>query len=230
MTNENNSQKLTPTQNNISIPKNNRVGITGLHARIAAPQASNNIDVAMLPNRLALLLDVSGSMSGKKIESLRNAMSSFIDNISFADTAVALRTFGGEDSELTQPLTTFHPILMTSIMTLRARGGTPMANAMRYALESWPITRFVLVSDGEPDNDTAAFTVAFEMQSAETSCDCVHIGESTSGEACLRQIAEITHGQYIKFTDVSQFAKQFKYLTPQFYGQLTSGQLQIGDK
>jgi len=223
-------QKTTPNSG-LTSPSKGKIGIPGLHARLASPLASNNLDAATLPNRLALLLDTSGSMNGHKIQSLQDAMQSFVNACDFTNTAIAVQTFGGDDDHIGRlPLTVFHPILMTTIAALRASDSTPMADAMAYALRAYSLTRCVLVSDGEPDSVDRAYEAAHEMREAGLPCDCVHIGNSHSGEQCLRQIAEITGGCYVKFTDVSQFAKQFKYLTPAFYGQLTSGQLQIGDK
>jgi hypothetical protein len=61
------------------------------------------------------------------------------------------------------------------------------------------------------------------FKEAGVPIDCVHIGSSTGGESTLKEIAERTGGVFMKFTDVGNFAKNFKYLTPGYYGQLTSG-------
>jgi hypothetical protein len=108
-----------------------------------------------------------------------------------------------------------------------------MAEAMNYALINYSLTRAVLVSDGQPDSEPKAYDEAHNFKAAELPCDCVHIGNETCGEDCLRRIAEITGGQYIKFTDIASFSRSFKYLTPAFYAQLTSGNVtaaQLGAK
>lgn len=205
----------------------------GLHDRIAKPKTSAEGGAApeTLPNRIALLLDVSGSMGSAegakgvtKIEALRDAVTGFITACNMADTSLALEPFGDDyPSPNRLALTTFRPLLLTTAASLRDNGSTPLARAMRYALESYSMTRCVLVSDGEPDSADAAYSVAEGYKLSETPVDCVHIGDSTSGEACLRRIAEMTGGVYIKFENITSFSGAFKFLTPGYYGLLRSG-------
>src|SRR5580700_6695567 len=134
------------------------VSIPSLHARLRNPQVSNNIDPSTLPNRIALLLDCSGSMSGNKIAKLREAAQAFLDNCDMSNTALAIQTFGGDDDGSGRvPLTTLHPMLMMTILGLSAENSTPMHAAMQHAVFNWPVTRCVLVSDGQPDSQDAAF-------------------------------------------------------------------------
>lgn len=226
-----NSPVLQPKTTAITTPKHS-VGVTGLHARLRNPQQIEVNDPNTKANRIALLLDVSGSMSGDKIVKLRDACQSFISACNFTDTSLAIEPFG-DSGENRLPLTTFGPLLMTTCASLQASGGTPMAQAMDFVLNSYSLTRCVLVSDGEPNSDIAAFHSAEDFKTAGLQCDCVHIGASTSGESVLRRIAEMTGGQYIKFTDINSFANSFKYLTPAYYAQLTSGNVtaaQLGAK
>ena len=208
------------------------IKLPGLHTRLRNPLASavGIADATKCTNRLALMLDVSGSMGGQKIASLRDAVSGFITACDFSDTSVAMEPFGDQyPSPNRVTLTTMQPMLMTTAMMLQAEGCTPMARAMDYVINTYSITRGVLVSDGEPDSTQACYDTASQYREAGIMIDCVHIGDSTSGEACLRRIAELTGGQYIKFTDVNSFSKSFKYLTPAFYGILTSGGLSASD-
>ena len=197
-----------------------------LRERLNSPQNSE-ASAATRDNRLALLLDASGSMSGDKNQSLRDAVTSFIQACDFSTTALALDTFGAEP-ELHIPLTCSQPLLLMTAMTIPASGGTPMDEAMSLALASYSLTRAVLVSDGCPDSESAAYAVAENYKRAELPVDCVHIGHSSQGEACLWRIAELTGGKFIKFTDIASFAKNFKYLTPAYYAQLTSGAVGAG--
>jgi uncharacterized protein YegL len=219
---------LQPTTNHITTLKNplTRSGSIsvpkGLHARLASP----NLNVALggdpltRDNRIALLLDASGSMRGDKNAKLRDACVSFVNACNFSDTSVSIECFG---ADIRQPLTCFHPLLMTTVMTIPAEGGTPLAESMEYVLTQWPLTRAVVVSDGQPDRDTPCYEWATRYAEAGVPCDCVHIGASAHGEACLQRIAELSGGRFIKFSDITSFAKSFKYLTPAFYGVLTSG-------
>jgi Mg-chelatase subunit ChlD len=200
------------------------IKLPGLHARLRNPDLNKVMDPTKCANRLALMLDVSGSMQGQKIASLRDAVTGFITNCDMHDTALALEPFGDDyPSPNRLSLTNMQPILMTTAQMLKSDGCTPMARAMDYVLNTYSITRGVLVSDGRPDSEQEAYASAACYREAGIMVDCVHIGDSTSGEECLKKIAEITGGQYIKFTDVASFSKSFKYLTPAFYGILTSG-------
>jgi Mg-chelatase subunit ChlD len=180
------------------------------------------------------MLDVSGSMAGPKITALRDACTGFVTACSFADTSLAVEPFGDDyPSGNRLPLTTVQPMVLTTVQMLQSHGSTPMARAMDFVLNTYSITRGVLVSDGQPDSEAEAYESAQQYREAGVPMDCVHIGDSTHGEACLQRIAEITGGQYIKFTDVASFSKSFKYLTPAYYAMLTSGAVsaeQLGAK
>lgn len=224
-----NKDKLTTTTPSAIAP-NKKVSLPGLHARLRDPKVQAETDPNVKPNRLALLLDVSGSMSGSKIQSLRDACSTFVTSCSFRDTALALEPFGeGNPPPNRLALTCFQPILLTTVMSLHASGSTPMADAMDYVLNTYSLTRCVLVSDGQPDSEANAYSVAESYREAGIMCDCVHIGDSPSGEECLKRIAELTGGQFIKFTDINAFARSFKYLTPAYYAQLTAGAVTAAD-
>lgn len=222
------------TANTTGLIRKHSVSLSGLHARIANPKIDILNDPNTRPNRLALMLDCSGSMSGSQIVSLRDACTSFIQSCTFGDTALALEPFGEEhDTNSRVALSCFPPFLMTTVQQLRAHGSTPMAQAMEYVLTQYSLTRCVLVSDGQPDSEPAVYLAAERFAAASLPCDCVHIGNDVGGEACLRRVAELTGGQYIKFTDIASFARSFKYLTPAFYAQLTSGNItaaQLGAK
>lgn len=204
-----------------------RIGLPKLHQRVAKAEASQmRVNPLTLPNRISLMLDISGSMSESaqgrsKIEHLKDAIQGFLTACDFSTTSVSLDTFPSRGVAI--DLTVVQPILLTTTLSLTAGGGTPMAQAMDLVLNMRSLTRGVIVSDGEADGAQAAREVARQFASAEIVVDCVHIGDSVGGEGLLKEIAEITHGLFIKFDNVSNFSKAFKYLTPSFRGMLTSG-------
>lgn len=194
---------------------------SALHQRMQASlnnQAKQSTLVAQLPNRIGLMLDVSGSMSGEKIQMCRLAGSSFCDQCDPAETAVAVNTF---EPTLRINLSTLFPYISAEISHLHTQGGTPMREAMIDMLHNEPITRGIIVSDGEATSGDP-LDVAKDYKDAGIPIDCVHIGDDTGGEETLRSIASITGGVYIKFTNVENFAKNFKYLTPKYRGLLMS--------
>lgn len=225
MTNDtSNNTKLTQASQQTADPltKRRSIGIPKLHQRLTQ-QAATQPDVSSMQHRIGLMLDVSGSMhTDGKMSALIDAMTSFLDSCDLTTTALAIETFG-DDEPHKLPLTTFHPLLMTTIMSLRAVGGTPMSPAMYFVLRTYPVTRCVLVSDGQPDNPSACIEAADQYADATIAVDCVHIGDSTRGEALMQQIAERTGGLFIKFRDIKSFASSFKYLTPALRQFLTDG-------
>lgn len=205
----------------------------GLHARLRNPKAVVASDPLTRPNRLALMLDVSGSMYGDKIISLREAATGFVNACNFSDTAIALEPFGEHPVVNRVDLTTQQMMLVTTIQMLRDSGGTPMAEAMDYCLNTYSISRGVIVSDGQPDRETMVYEQARNYAEAGIPIDCVHIGLGGDGEECLKKVADITGGIFIKFTDITAFSKSFKYLTPGFRALLTTGAVtpaQLGAK
>lgn len=227
-----------PNDGGIDLTKKDKVkfGVSKLHQRLAKSQSAPTPqdDPLMKPNRLGIMLDISGSMASRedntkpKIEHLKDAMQGFLSSCNPADTSVAVETFPSvSDSESVSsyafnsngaslPLTTSNsPVVMLTIIGLQSNGGTPMAPAMRRMAENNSITRGILLSDGEADYPRHAKDVARQyFASQEIPIDCVHIGGSRDGEELLKEIAEITGGLYIKFDRVDNFAKNFKYLTP----------------
>jgi len=222
MEDKNKPTAISPSASS-GLTRKQTVSLPGLHARLRSPAAKAN-DALTRTNRLALMLDVSGSMHGDKIQSLRDAVTGFINACDFSNTAVALEPFGeGNPPPNRMDLNVFGPLLLSTVQMLNANGSTPMANAMDYVLNSYSITRGVIVSDGQPDSEAAVYESVEHYRGAEIPVDCVHIGHDTHGEACLRRVAETTGGQFIKFTDIASFSKSFKYLTPRYYAMLTGG-------
>jgi hypothetical protein len=159
-----------------------------------------------------------------KIDKLIEACCSFVDHCDPSTTSLALREFPARRADNpTLPLTCDYALLRVSLLSMQASGSTPLADAMLDVLTGVPVTRGVIVSDGEADSAPEALDAARRYREADIPVDCVHIGASASGEDTLKQIAEITGGVYIKFTDIHKFSGAFKYLTPGLYGMLTAG-------
>ena len=180
--------------------------------------------VTTLPNRISLLLDSSGSMRGSKMENLKTAVNSFTQACDFCTTSIAVESFG-RSPEVSLPLVNNAGLVQLEVNQLAAEGGTPLADAMERALNNIPMTRAVIVSDGQADRPDDCEAFAGQYAKAGIPCDCVHIGESTAGEDLLKRIAELTGGIFMKFRESGNFAQAFKFLTPGFRALLTSGQV-----
>ena len=218
--------------NELSKPNKITVG-GGLHSRLksaellkeVAPQA----DVKNFPNRLAIICDFSGSMGERaagrwdtdnlktKLQLLQEAVQDFALRSNPVDTAIAVESFPiGFRIDLTNDSQQVY-MRMLGASTL---GDTPMGEGLRNALQQHTPTRGMLISDGDQTDGNNCFEVATSYKERTIPVDCVHIGNSSGGEATLKRIAEITGGMYLKFKDVQSFSESFHYLLPEARAQL----------
>lgn len=196
----------------------NKIGVIksgSLHARLAEKEllkevAPEQADVSKFPNRIALMIDVSGSMHGEAIRLLEQAVQDFIQKSNPSDTAIAVESF---PEQVRIPLTDDKTKLWFMTMGLKAGGGTPMSVAMEFCLNSYNLTRAILISDGQPDYEPTNQTETYKTR--EIPVDTVHIGSSSDGEDCLKRISAATGGLFVKFKDVKSFATAFAYLLPE---------------
>jgi Mg-chelatase subunit ChlD len=200
------------------LSKLNKIGVkSGLHARMAQSELMKEVvpqtDPSQKPNRIALMLDCSGSMSGEKIQLLREATTSFIQEADFNTTSIALETFG-LNQEIHLSLISDRPTLWAQSFQLDAMGGTPLAEAMRACFD-YPLTRGIIISDGDANSPDACIDTARSYAEKSVPIDTVHIGDSVGGEATLKEISRITGGLFVKFKDVKAFSTAFKFLLPE---------------
>jgi hypothetical protein len=211
-------------------------------ATATASQVDKQNDPLTATNRIAIMADVSGSMNSSgvsgnsrqaKIDLLKLALTGFLNQVNSDTTSVAIYTFplrGGwehpEEDEVDQfggfgpqgiayRLSFDKTLLQLAVQGLSAGGGTPMHSTMGKVIDELPLTRGIIISDGEANAPQAALDYARKYAASETIIDTVHIGGSSSGERLLQEIASITGGVYIKFDNVDAFAKAFEYLTPE---------------
>ena len=224
-------------KDNNAIQQPKKFGLKGMQARAQELRSAPPQEVGTFPNRIGLLLDVSGSMGSsvdykdnkQKIDWLKDAVSDFTNSCNPTDTAIAVHTFPGDDyddygnsSVASKGLNLTNQVFAVISFTqnLNPHGGTPMAPAMQRMLSEQPVTRCVLISDGDADHPSAAIEVAKEYKEAGIPIDCVHIGDSKGGEETLKAIAELTGGNYFKWSNVSNFAKNVKFLAPTYKAML----------
>ena len=198
-----------------------------------AQASAREASASTMPHRIALMLDCSSSMSCRaikeqtRIDLLKEAVMNFSQRCNYLDTSVAIATFPSNEP---LPLTCDSSLVATKTLTLVASGGTPMHQCVKSVIEDIPLTRGVIVSDGEAGDWRGGEMIKSDpdkildrYKELRIAIDCVHIGESSRGEDLLRRIAKITGGLYIKFTDVSAFSKAFGYLAPAYRALLVSG-------
>ena len=195
--------------------------------RAAAEATKSREEVARTcDNRIVLILDDSGSMresasghygSGtSKQEYARRAAEAFVDSIDFDSTSVAIV---GMNKTIKTPLMVDPALLISELQRYNCPGQTPLFESISSVINSIPLTRGILISDGEATDRNAESASSEQAvllaKEAGIAFDCVHIGSSAGGEDTLKTIAKETGGIYIKFKNAAAFVEALTYLTPQ---------------
>jgi len=177
------------------------------------------------PLPIILMLDVSGSMHGRKIQALNDAVKDMIGT--FCDTEhgevdiqVAVITFGAE-IKLHLPLTTASNITWN---ILSASGGTPLGMALKMAkamIEDKNVIpsrayrpTVILVSDGRPGDSWKDALKAFVTIGRSSKCErmAMAIG-ADADETVLGQFIEGTQYRLFYAEDAAQLKEFFKFVT-----------------
>lgn len=106
-------------------------------------------DSAQVDRSVLLVLDISSSMQGEKIEAAKEAAGIFLSTVP-ADVKVGLVTFASEARVLVPP-TTDREAVRQQVEQLRARGGTVLYDGIQLALRTLTgdgVRSILLLSDG----------------------------------------------------------------------------------
>lgn len=156
------------------------------------------------PLPVILLLDVSSSMSGEKIDSLNKAVSDMLDTFAQEEKMetiilISIITFGNE-VKLNVPYTKASKVKLEG---LSANGMTPMGTALKMAKtmiedkETTPSRAYrptvVLISDGQPNDSWERPLEDFISEGRSSKCDrmAMAIGEDAD-ETVLKRFMEGT--------------------------------------
>ena len=179
------------------------------------------------PLPVILLLDVSGSMHGNKIDSLYDAVVEMIKTFEHAiikETIinVAIITFGNEVL-LHTPYTPVSTLAANGISRFDADGMTPMGTALRMAkdmIEDRETTSnkcyrpaVILVSDGEPNDDWRKPMEQFVNSGRTQKCQrfSVAIGNDAN-RSVLRMFAD-NDASMFEADDASEIEEKLKKIT-----------------
>lgn len=177
------------------------------------------------PLPVVLLLDVSGSMHGAKIQNLNEAVKDMLET--FRDTEnneteihVAIITFGAE-VKLHQALASAGNIQWHN---LSASGGTPLGTALKMAKAMIEDKRVVpsrayrptvvLVSDGRPGDSWKQPLEDFIGEGRSSKCDrmAMAIG-ADADEGVLSKFIEATENPLFYAENAEQLRDVFKFVT-----------------
>jgi len=236
---------MSDTNNKLTVPIKLGISSTpsfGLRGKLQQAQKEGTTldNVANAKEKIIIVADDSGSMDGVAMQQQKKAIAAFLEVCNPLDTAVGVTPMNRERINLTM----VHPLILskTSSWPDHGGGGTPMFKALQEALQQSP-TRVVLISDGQPmdgtakqyqyrhndSSDTEVNPVLIKYQIARIKIDTVFVGSAEDNSAVqeMSAIAELTGGMYIFFKEGESFAKQFKYLAPAYYAQLTAGTIKL---
>ncbi len=193
-------------------------------------------------NKMRVVFDNSGSMSGQAIKDAKKGVVEYLRNCTVNKDAVAIhlleQPYSGrvydedEDTVLTNlslsPLLSY-ATLTTDLVQLAsavdspantACGGTPFYAVCLNALREDPqATRVIAFSDGEPNYDDRGKEeqVIATAKEKKVPIDTVFFGSAhASGASLLQRLAEATGGIFLVFDSAKgvNFADAFKYLSP----------------
>ncbi len=178
---------------------------------------------------IVLLLDVSGSMEGDKIDTLNRATNLMVDEFArLAKTQecgfkIAIITFGN-NVELHTPYTDVKS-LKGQIAPLEADGMTPLGHALSLAKDMiddknttkgrWYRPVVVLVSDGWPNDEYEDIMRAFIETGRTAKCQrfSVGIGQSQDlDENMLRSFVSVPEN-YLHAEQAPDIVKAFQFIT-----------------
>jgi Mg-chelatase subunit ChlD len=226
MTEENNS--LTKQMPSPFAPAKRGIALQKEEAR----QILQTLDPLKCPNRLGLIFDDSGSMSGQAIQDAKTAVRNFLNSCKPTETSVAVFPLNQKE----QPLICEYNVINFYLGSVNATGGTPLYEITEKMLNTTNITRGVAFSDGgsgdkdtykwngtEKRDETYYQVVIHICKAREIPIDCIFIGsESDRGYSEMKQFAADTGGIFIHFKDSTSLSQNLKYLTPGLRGLLAN--------
>jgi Ca-activated chloride channel family protein len=154
-----------------------------------------------MPFNLCLLLDRSGSMDGKKIENLKEAVKRVVDSLGEKDR-ISVVIFDDEvEALLTNQSPSNKAEIKNKIDSIIPRGGTQISDAMKKGIEEIKkgaspnmVSRILLLTDGQTwDDEPKCEELSIEAKKAGISITAVGLGDEWN-ENLLISIGEKSGG------------------------------------
>jgi Mg-chelatase subunit ChlD len=188
---------------------------------LAKKEEFKPIDMKDATNKIGIVFDDSGSMSGQPILDAHAACEEFVKNCNPTNTALSVYPMNADTSYTgsiqTIKLTTDLIAVIKAVKQIRATGGTPLYETLLEMLEKEELTRGIVFSDGAPQRTNEVKEEAFRIaKEKKIPVDSVYIGEDDKNAIeLMKEIAERTGGVFLHFKPgKANFRTAFKYLTP----------------
>ncbi|HEY6201641.1 MAG TPA: VWA domain-containing protein [Candidatus Limnocylindria bacterium] len=175
------------------------------------------------PVAIALVLDTSGSMSGRALADAKAAMVSLIQALSPADQAAVI-TFS-VDVRIDRPLTTDKPALVAAANGANAGGNTAIYDALTAAvavLDNAQNARraIILLTDGVDNSSRISpATAVAALAGAQVPTHVIALGNDLDRPALVRIATAVPGGELIEAPTSSQLAAIYTSLSEQLLTQ-----------
>ena len=171
---------------------------------------------------ILLLIDVSGSMEGAKIDSVKSAAKSIIKMLLPCNTEFSIMGYSGtEDNPVPYQLnfTTNENELFSFINKLKPNSNTPLGAALKIASFYFKANKnpsslrqtIILLGDGRSDDNISEALKELKDRNSIIQCECIGfcIQNDKQAEIQLKQIARETMGEYYDATESSNVIKAY---------------------
>lgn len=184
---------------------------------VAAPGVTTAAPASQAETVIGLIVDTSGSMSGDRIEAVKYAAESAINQIDDATTFFVV-TFQGSAQVIVPPTRGTRDAKRAAAMQLRRLGaynGTAMSTGLgmaRSLFERFPnaIRQAIFLTDGKNESEPSAHvTIELQRCAGMFQCDCWGVGTDWQvGE--VQEIARALLGKASIIPDASGIAQVFR--------------------
>lgn len=173
---------------------------------------------------LLLLVDVSGSMEGQKIETARQSAKDMVDLYSRYNTEIAILAYDGECNIPISSQFNFskdYQAAKNFISSLKADGRTPLCNAYKNAVnymhnfrspESKQQLLLVLGDGGDDCHCLDEVLANLQKEGKIYQTETIGLEVDDIAESQLKQIAKTTNGIYLKAETVFELPEKFAML------------------
>ena len=172
---------------------------------------------AEIQKPVVLLIDASGSMKGKKIETVRSAVAQIFQTIR-KDQPIEIITFNDHVRTLIRP-TTNYDLAIARLSSIEVSGKTSLFDAIHVGLSSLgnnKIDQIIVLSDG---NDTSSKiglkSIINQIITSETPINTIGVQIQPTEKAILQKISDTSKGKYYEVNDISKLTATYQVILKQ---------------